>query len=289
MRKFTGWPIICLTIILAEDTIADLNVSSKIDLDSNEIQLTSSDRPVIVSNQRERIVDVQKEPSMIRINEQPNPWLHRSTQSFLRSSFPEDLRKRRTHLSSGSATNTPNTVVNNVRIFVNENETEKGSNVASCENGVCDVSVSSKIDDEGNIVTDIHITIITNTKPNIEVAEIPVIDGFRGIEENIPRPSSPVFHPLDHVKPTFAHFLRNDIPQVQVHGFVEPNNGEIHFQDRRNYGRIFPTIYRWYNGNNHEQRGYNKGFQDSRSWLPRRVIVDDKIEAPLSKTKQSEK
>lgn len=73
--------------------------------------------------------------------------------------------------------------------------------------------------------------------------------------------------------------------QVQVRGFVEPNNEEIHFQDRRNYGRIFPT---WYNGHNHEHRAYNKGFQDSRSWLPRRVIVDDKIEAPLSKTKQSE-
>lgn len=104
MRKLTGWwSIICLTIILTEDTACDLNVSSKIDLDSNEIQLTSTDRPVIVSNQRERIVDVQREPS-IRINEQSNPWLRRTGQSFVRSSFSEDLRKRRTHLSSVSIT-----------------------------------------------------------------------------------------------------------------------------------------------------------------------------------------
>lgn len=68
-------------------------------------------------------------------------------------------------------------------------------------------------------MTDVHITIITNTKPAIEVAEIPVIDGFRGIEENTPRGSSPMFHPLDHVKPTFTHLLRNDIPQVIFSSF----------------------------------------------------------------------
>ncbi|XP_043495768.1 uncharacterized protein LOC122519976 [Polistes fuscatus] len=187
---------------------------------------------------------------------------------------------------TGSPEKTANAVINNVRIFVNGNETGKRSNVDSCENGVCDVSVSSRTDEVGNIVTDVHITIITvNTKPKIEVNEIPVIDGFRGIEEKTSPVSPPVFHLHDHVKPIFTHFLRNNIPQVQVRGFVEPNNEEVSFQDRRNYGRIYPT---WYNTRNHEHRIYNKGFQDSRPWFPRRVKVDDKIEPPLSKTKQSE-
>ncbi|KAI4494157.1 hypothetical protein M0802_009191 [Mischocyttarus mexicanus] len=286
MKKLARWSIVYLTIIFVEETVSDLNVTSKIDLDSNEIQGTSSDRLIVTSNQKERTINVPK-GSLIRINEQfNNPWLHRPSQSFVRSSFPEDLRKRRTHPLSGSPGKTANAVVNNVRIFVNGNETGKRSNVASCENGVCDVSVSSRTDEEGNIVTDVHITVITvNTKPNIEVNEIPVIDGFRGIEEKTSPMLPPVFHPNDYVKPTFTHLPRNDIPQVQVRGFVEPNNGEIHFQDRRNYGRIYPT---WYNTRNHEQRVYNKGLQDSRPWLPRRVRVDDKIEAPLSKTKQSE-
>ncbi|KAI4477156.1 hypothetical protein M0804_012977 [Polistes exclamans] len=295
MKKLAKWSIVYLTIIFIKETVSDLNVSSKIDLDSNEIHEASSDRPVVVSNQKERTINVPKGPS-IRINEQfNNPWLHRSRQSFVRSSFPEDLRKRRMHQSSGSPGKTANAVINNVRIFVNGNETGKRSNVDSCENGVCDVSVSSRTDEVGNIVTDVHITIITvNTKPNIEVNEIPVIDGFRGIEEKSSPVSSPmpppmpppVFHLHDYVKPTFTHLLRNNnIPQVQVRGFAEPNNEEVSFQDRRNYGRIYPT---WYNTRNYEQRIYNKGFQDSRPWFPRRVKVDDKIEPPLSKTKQSE-
>ncbi|KAK2578893.1 hypothetical protein KPH14_009758 [Odynerus spinipes] len=282
MKKLVRSAIVYLAIIFTKDIVYGSNVvSTKIDLDSNEIQETSCDDSPVISKETERTTNVQKEP-ILRIGEQHRSLFHRNSQSFFGSTSPEDLRRRGTHLS-GTSINGPN-IVNNVRIFVNGNETGKGSNVTSCENGVCDVSVSSKTDEEGNIVTDVHVTIITNPKPSIEVVEIPVIDGFRGVEENPRHVSRPVFHSFDRARPTFTHIIRNDIPQVQSRGFQESNNRDVRFQNRRTYSGAPPPA--WYNPRNHEPA--YRTFQDSRSWFPRRVIVDDKIETPLSKTKYSD-
>lgn len=85
----------------------------------------------------------------------------------------------------------------------------------SCKNGICNVSVSSKLDGKGNIVTDVHLSIVTSLKPNIKVDDVPVIESFRGIDnDHYRRPilNSMTTPRLNPVHPILYH---GNIPQVK--------------------------------------------------------------------------
>lgn len=90
--------------------------------------------------------------------------------------------------------------------MLNGNDSAPAENF--CECGVCNVSVSSKTDDKGNIVTEVHFSIVTNVKPDVKIDEVPVIDGFRGVAED---DEQLIFHPI-HTPD--LHLPRENIPQV---------------------------------------------------------------------------
>jgi hypothetical protein len=135
------------------------------------------------------------------------------------------------------------------------------------------VSVSSKPDGKGNIVTEVHLSIITNAKPNAKIDDIPVIDSFRGISEE-----QSTFHPISAPNP--LHSRRDNIPQIQTNyqGYGEP-----WYHHQRTFQR--PRMYWSYR---HFGDDGNAGFRGHKTWPRDKPIVDDKIEPPLSRTKFSD-
>lgn len=99
-------------------------------------------------------------------------------------------------------------IINNVQIIIDGKEIKP--RLDGCENSVCKVSMSSTRDDEGNVITDVHLRIITKPEIDSKVNEIPVVDGIRGVE-------GPHDHPVVSSRPTT--YLRNDIPQV-IHSIL---------------------------------------------------------------------
>jgi len=73
------------------------------------------------------------------------------------------------------------------------------------------VSISSKSDEKGNIITEVHLSIITKVKPNVKIDDIPIINGFRGVSENN---KQPIFHSINSPRSMHAHLYRDNIPQV---------------------------------------------------------------------------
>jgi len=73
------------------------------------------------------------------------------------------------------------------------------------------VSVSSKSDEKGNIITEVHLSIITKAKPNVKIDDIPVINGFRGVSEN---DKQPIFRSINSPRSMHVHLYRDNIPQV---------------------------------------------------------------------------
>lgn len=74
------------------------------------------------------------------------------------------------------------------------------------------MSVSSKPDEKGNIVTEMHLSIITKAKSNVKINDVPVINGFRGVNENYDK--QPSFHSINSPRPMHIHLQRDNIPQV---------------------------------------------------------------------------
>jgi hypothetical protein len=93
---------------------------------------------------------------------------------------------------------------------VNGNDSTPSEN--SCEYGVCNVSVSSKPDEKGNIVTEVYLSIITSTKSDVKIDDIPVIDGLRGLGGN--HDEQAVIYPINTPNPIYSHLHRENIPQV---------------------------------------------------------------------------
>jgi len=91
---------------------------------------------------------------------------------------------------------------------VNSNDSITNEN--SCEHGICNVSVSSKLDEKGNIVTEVHLSIITKAKPNVKIDDVPVINGFQGVNEDYDK--QPIFHSIS--SPRSMHLHTHNIPQV---------------------------------------------------------------------------
>lgn len=79
----------------------------------------------------------------------------------------------------------------------------------SCERDICNVFVSSKSDEEGNIVTEVHLSIITKAKPNAKI-DVPVINGFQGVSED----KQPIFHSINSPHSMRAYLHRDNTPQV---------------------------------------------------------------------------
>lgn len=101
-------------------------------------------------------------------------------------------------------------IINNIQVVVNSNDSI--ANGDSCEHGICNVSVSSKPDEKGNIITEVHLSIITKPKPNVKIDDVPIINGFRGVSEDYNR--QPIFHSINSLRSIHTHLYRNNIPQV---------------------------------------------------------------------------
>ncbi|EFN80485.1 hypothetical protein EAI_08389 [Harpegnathos saltator] len=229
MKTQTGTILVaCLAIAAFKSPAASVEVSSKVDLDSDENEDTSSNMAF------DAIEDPNKSASLSRMSEQPTADWHRGSELDASSSQPK--------------------VINNIQIVVNGNGSLPSVN--SCKRGICNVSVSSKPDGKGNIVTEVHLSIITKAKPDVlEVNDVPVIDGFRGASKEL-----------------------NERPIIQTsyQGYGEP-----WYQHRRIFQQ--PPVY--WNYQSFGDRG--EGFRGHKTWSRERPVVDDKIEPPLSKTKPS--
>lgn len=98
----------------------------------------------------------------------------------------------------------------NIQITLNGTETKPS--IAVCKNGACEVSVMSHRDEEGNIVTDVHLKIIKKSEDDPGVNDIPVIDGVRGLEDTKTQSTDP--HRVNSFRPLM--YLHNTIPEVNI-------------------------------------------------------------------------
>ncbi|XP_076277369.1 uncharacterized protein LOC143207592 [Lasioglossum baleicum] len=179
-----------------------------------------------------------------------------------------ELRKRNSDVARGDRSKMSE-IINNVQIIIDGKEIKP--RLDGCENSVCKVSMSSTRDDEGNVITDVHLRIITKPEMDSKVNEIPVVDGVRGVEGSHD-------HPVVSSRPTT--YLRNDIPQIQTRF----QDGEPWHQGGRTFQR--PQIMWRY----HVPVQFTGRLFPQYGGRPAAVpVVDDKIEPPLSKTQRSNK
>jgi len=268
MKMKTGIILVGYFVIATFNNFSTgVEVSSKVDLDSseNEESLDDATFSTIVNlkesaNPPESILRAPK-PSTFN-------WRHRS--ELVKTS---ELRKRRIYPPHANSAKQPK-IINNIQVVVNSNDSMLNEN--SCEHDICNVSVSSKPDEKGNIITEVHLSIITKVKPNVKIDDVPVINGFRGVSED--HDKQPTFHPISSPRSIHTHLHRDNIPQIQTDylGHVEPW-----------YGRTVRQPQMYWRYRHFGDRG-NVGFRNHNTWLRDKPIVDDKIESPLSKTKPSD-
>ncbi|KZC05235.1 hypothetical protein WN55_08842, partial [Dufourea novaeangliae] len=161
-------------------------------------------------------------------------------------------------------------VIDNIQIIINGQEIKPS--VDGCQNGFCKVSVSSTCDDEGNIITDVHLRMVTKAETDLQINDIPVVDGLRGVETSRDQP-------VDHhhrIPSSPSTYLRNNFPQIQTRF----RDGEPWYQGGRNFQR--PQIIWHYHRPINFAGGRFPQYGGRPAGAP---VVDDKIEAPLSKTK----
>ncbi|XP_012231327.2 uncharacterized protein [Linepithema humile] len=256
---------VCFVIATFKHFGTSVEVSSKIDFDSDENEETLNSTSFDINLNK----SANPSESGLRASKLPTMPLRRGSE-LIKSSEP---RKRRIHPSHNHDLAGQPKVINNIQIVVNANDSIPSEN--SCKHGVCNVSVSSKPDGEGNIVTEVHLSIITNTKPNVKIDDVPVIESFRGINEN--RVEQPIFYSINTPSAVYAH--RSNIPQIQTNyqGYGEP-----WYQHQRTFQR--PHGY--WNYRHFEDRD-NVGYRGHKTWPRDKPVIDDKIEPPLSKTKPS--
>ncbi|CAL7943781.1 unnamed protein product [Xylocopa violacea] len=226
-------------IFVSKNLISCVEVSSYITLDSQEDGGNSNGGRLKanmdlneINGEITKVNSQISESSIFKLN---------NGNEFVRSS---KMRKR-SHFLQDDLIKQP-TVINNIRITVNKNGTQE-SDVDACQNGVCNVSVSSKRDEDGNIVTDVHLNLLTKLKTTIETADIPIVNGIRGLEDAY-KNLFDVQH-LNRSQPSL--YLHNNIPQIQT----RYQGGEPWYQGPRTFQR--PQV--------------------------RPAVVDDKI-IPLSRT-----
>ncbi|XP_012061568.1 PREDICTED: uncharacterized protein LOC105624826 [Atta cephalotes] len=253
----------CFVIMIFNNFSTSVKVSSKVDLDSNENEETLDNPTFTILNFKK---SANSPESILRTSNPSTLIWHQGNE------FVKEPRKRRIYTLHENSAKQPK-IINNIQVVVNNNDSIPNEN--SCKYSICNVSISSKSDEKGNIVTEVYFSIITKAKPNIKIDDVPVINGFRGINEDY---EQPIFHSINSPRSIDAHLYFNNIPQVQsnYHEYNEPR-----------YGRTFrqPHQMNWnYHFGNHD----NVKFRDHNTWVRDRPIVDDKIEPPLSKTKLSD-
>ncbi|XP_076228539.1 uncharacterized protein LOC116426359 [Nomia melanderi] len=235
--------LICLVTFVSKNFLSCTEISSQINLDSKEDERSSSD-----PNSKDMV-------SLDRIT-------GRTEIRYLL----DQLRQRTTNIARGDLEKISD-IINNIHIIINGQEIKPSAD--GCQNRICKVSMSSTRDDEGNIITDVHLRIITKSEVDSKVNEIPVVDGFRGVEDT---PD----HPVRSLGST-PHW-RNYIPQIQTRF----QNGEPWYQGERAFQR--PQIGRRYHFPTQFTGGRFPQYGGRPAAAP---VVDDKIEPPLSKTQGS--
>ncbi|EZA61282.1 hypothetical protein DMN91_012922 [Ooceraea biroi] len=253
--------VACLAIVMSNNFGMGVEVSSMVDLDSDESEETLSNATL------DTIVDQDESTGPLEsVLRTPKPVVigGRRGSGLVKASEP---RKRRIYSWHDATVKQPK-IINNIHIVVNGNDSVPSA-TKSCKRSVCNVSVSSESDENGNIVTEVHLSIVTSAESDNKIDDdVPVIDGLRGLGKN--HDEHPVFS-VNTPKPVYSHLHRENIPQIQVNyqGYGEP-----WYQHRRIFQR--PRGYWSYNSAGF--RGYNT--------RPR--PIDDKIGPPLSKTKASD-
>ncbi|XP_011707344.1 PREDICTED: uncharacterized protein LOC105462443 [Wasmannia auropunctata] len=254
----------CFVIVMFNDFGTSVEVSSKIDLDSNENEekLGNSTFGTVINSKKSA-----SPPESVLRAPKPSTFIWRNGE-LIKASEP---RKRRIYPSHDNSAKQPK-IINNIQVVVNTNDSIPSEN--SCEYGICNVSVSSKPDENGNIVTEVHLSIITKAKLNTKIEDVPVINGFRGVSQD---DKQPIFHSINSPRSMHTHLYRNNIPQIQTnyHGYGQPWYGQTFRQ---------PQMYWNYHFGNQD----NVGLRDQKMWPRDRPVVDDKIEPPLSKTKPND-
>ncbi|XP_050477262.1 uncharacterized protein LOC126867120 isoform X2 [Bombus huntii] len=221
-----------LTVFAWESYISCIEISSQIVFDSQENERDPNDfysKDSLNLNQvNDRLATTRRIPKsfIFAIN---------SENAFRMSN------KKRSHFIQDDPTRQP-AVINNIQIIVNENGTKSGIDV--CKNGICNISVSSRLNNEGNIVTDVHLTVITKLETDFKTNDIPIVDGVRGVANTYDLG-------LRHLNRSRPSTYLYNTPQIQS----RYQGGEPWYQGRRSFQR--PRI---------------------------KPVVDDKIEPPLSKT-----
>nr|XP_033193224.1 uncharacterized protein LOC117158447 [Bombus vancouverensis nearcticus] len=221
-----------LTVFAWESYISCIEISSQIVFDSQENERDPNDfysKDSLNLNQvNDRLATTRRIPKsfIFAIN---------SENAFRMSN------KKRSHFIQDDPTRQP-AVINNIQIIVNENGTKSGIDV--CKNGICNISVSSRLNNEGSIVTDVHLTVITKLEADFKTNDIPIVDGVRGVANTYDLG-------LRHLNRSRPSTYLYNTPQIQS----RYQGGEPWYQGRRSFQR--PRI---------------------------KPVVDDKIEPPLSKT-----
>ncbi|XP_043591507.1 uncharacterized protein LOC122571608 [Bombus pyrosoma] len=221
-----------LTVFAWKNYISCIEISSQIVFDSQENERDSNDFYLKDSLNLNQVND-----QLATTRQIPKSFIFAiNSESAFRTS-----NKKRSHFIQDDSTKQP-TVINNIQIIVSENGTKSGIDV--CKNGICNISVSSRLNNEGNIVTDVHLTVITKLEADFKTNDIPIVDGVRGVANTYDLG-------LRHLNRSRPSTYLYNTPQIQS----RYQGGEPWYQGRRSFQR--PRI---------------------------KPVVDDKIESPLSKT-----
>ncbi|XP_076663667.1 uncharacterized protein LOC143366456 [Andrena cerasifolii] len=256
-------PVVLWMAFAVVNFVSCARISSQIGLDSREDERSSGDSSSkVFVNLNE--VDGRSDQTSDSFVFRPN-----GENGFTRA---EDLKKRASSSAQDDSTKEPSACGKNIQIVLNGNGTKPS--VLTCKNAVCEVTVSSHRDEEGNKITDVHVRIVKKLETDSQTNDIPVVDGVRGIEDTYSQPAD-----FQRVNPSHPpiYYLHNDIPQIQT----RYRDGQPWIQGRGTF-QSPPTIWRYHRPGETAARR----FPDHGGWPHNNPVVDDKIE-PLSKYRGS--
>ncbi|CAK9811016.1 hypothetical protein ANTPLA_LOCUS6776 [Anthophora plagiata] len=242
--------LLCFMILVLENVALSAKIVSQIMFNSKEDERSTNLREI--NDQATTISQISKSSVFRSIDDDKVA----SSSMTKRNHFLQNYLKNQS------------TVINNIRITA---ENGIKSKVDTCNNGICNVSLSSKQDKEGNIVTDVHLSIVTKLDADSKTNDIPFVDGVHGIENTDDQSFN---YRLNYSRP--STYIYNNIPQIQS----RYQGGEPWYQGRRTFQRPQSWL-------SHSSGGSAAPDHYYTGWLPNRLLIDDKIDPPLSKTQRN--
>ncbi|CAD6215998.1 GSCOCG00004303001-RA-CDS [Cotesia congregata] len=168
----------------------------------------------------------------------------------------------------------PLTIINEIQLDIVDSGLLINRDESQINNKICDLTVKSKKDQFGNLITTVQFKLVTKIN-KVKVNDVPIINGFRGLINS----NNDNNHAPDSINP-------------QIHQRYNTNNFQPSLGVPKNYFSRPQADFYYYNNknnnNNNDDVGISRMYRGEsygrKPWMTSRDAIDDKIEPPLSKT-----